>query len=114
MMNALVGKNRTEEGAGASSNSAPEMEETMTDTRAADRENARSLLGIVAHSIYEAIKEIELGARQISKIAAKLRVLDDPSADALSDLGRDLYRHTSALHDEMKALFEEGTEDADD
>lgn len=86
----------------------------MTDTETARRENARSFLGIVAHSIYEGIKEIELGARQISEAATELRDLGDPSAGALSDLGRDLHRHASALHDKMAALFEEETEDADD
>ena len=84
----------------------------MTDTNSSD--GIKSLLGIIAHSVFEAIKEIELGARQISESAVDLHDLGDPSAGALSDLGRDLYRHATALHDKMAALFEEGTEDADD
>jgi hypothetical protein len=82
-------------------------------------QDAKSLLGHVAHAIYEAIKELESGADQIDGIAAELRdvdglpeeeVEDEQFAFALGDLGRGLFRHLKALRHEMDVVFEDAAE----
>jgi hypothetical protein len=80
-------------------------------------QDAKSLLGHVAHAIYEAIRELELGANHIDATAAELSGVDDlPEEDeqlarALGELGRDLFRHVRALRHEMDALFEDETDE---
>jgi hypothetical protein len=79
-------------------------------------QDAKSLLGHVADAVFEAIRELELGADQIDTVAAELRgAADLPAEDerlarALGDLGRDLFRHVRALRHEMDVLFEDGTD----
>jgi hypothetical protein len=79
-------------------------------------QDAKSLLGHVAHAVFEAIRELELGADQIDTVAAELRgAADLPAEDerlarALGELGRDLFRHVRALRYEMNVLFEDGTD----
>jgi hypothetical protein len=74
-------------------------------------QDAKSLLQHVAHAIYEAIKELELGASHIDEIATELwgRVPEDKEqfADALGVLGRGLFRHVKALRHEMDVVFED-------
>ena len=75
-------------------------------------QDAKSLLEHIAHAIYEANNELELGASQIDEIVAELRGVgnlpeeDEQFADALGDLGRGLYRHVRALRNEMGVMFE--------
>jgi hypothetical protein len=77
-------------------------------------QDAKSLLGHVGHAVYEAIKELELGASQIDAIAAELRGAGDlPEGDkqlatALGDLGRGLFRHSKTLRREIDVVFEDG------
>jgi hypothetical protein len=79
-------------------------------------QDAKSLLGHVAPAIYEAIRELELGANQIDAVAAELRGADAlPEEDerlvrALGELGRDLFRHVRALRRAMGVMFEDETD----
>ena len=77
----------------------------------ADLRDAKDLLGHVAPAIYEAIRELELGADQIDEIAAELRGADSCELSrALGDLGRDLFRHVRALRRAMDVVFEDETD----